>query len=40
MLQNELDYDIIDLFWEKELVERESLNRDKVKEIQNNLWNA
>ena len=31
-------YDFMDLYWDKNLIERESLQNDKVKEIHSNLW--
>lgn len=33
MLQQEMDFDIMDLFWDKNLVERESLHQNKVEKI-------
>lgn len=39
MLENELDFDIIDLFWDKDLIERASLHEEKSKDIQKRIFN-
>lgn len=38
MLNSEYDLDHIDLFWDKNLVERESLHESKVAEIHKKIW--
>jgi len=38
MLSLEKNFDVIDLFWDKYLVERESLHEEKSKEIQRKIF--
>ena len=39
LLESEKHYDIIDMYWDKNLIERESLHDEKVSDIQDSLFN-
>lgn len=38
LLKEEMEFDIMDIFWDKDLVERESLHDKKAKEIYKKMW--